>query len=90
MASRDAWKDAEGISKEAAQKAYVDKLLEVRFVLNACCPITGSRRACVSQHILFPPTPFRALGIVHPRFADCSGILLWSGRLTPHQVVASF
>lgn len=38
MAFRDAWESVKGTSKEDAQKAYVAKLLEVRFLLNI---ITG-------------------------------------------------
>jgi hypothetical protein len=42
---RDAWSEAKGTSTEDAQKAYVAKLLEVRFVLNI---VTGSFRGCAS------------------------------------------
>lgn len=56
--SRDAWKEAEGTSKEAAQKAYVEKLLEVRFISNVCYPITGSSRPCVSQHNFCSRAPY--------------------------------
>ena len=34
MTFRDAWESVKGTSKEAAQKAYVDKFLEVRFISN--------------------------------------------------------
>ena len=60
MVFRDAWASVKNVSKEDAQKAYVDELLKVRFISNACCPITGSSRPCVSQHILcslWPPAP---------------------------------
>jgi len=41
VALRTAWEEVKGTSKEDAQKKYVVKLLEVRFLLNAYRPIKG-------------------------------------------------
>lgn len=68
MTFRDAWDSVKGTSKEDAQKAYVDALVKVRFILSN---LTGSCRVRASQHrvprLLLPS---QVLSIVCGRSAD--------------------